>query len=189
MRPLAAGEQPKCRMLYAGFGEDVKDRTSPKVKSVDATQQVIKARFPLGSKFFFELTNATANGEKTVESQFELTKHKVSPDTQKKPNVLFPDLVAVQMNRGATVKQAYFRATHLGTVLLSIPAAGGTVKVEITVTRPQSLGDDPLPGFPDLDDRLIDVGQERGIPPHFLRGQIAHESRTDRSAYRYEPLV
>ena len=191
MRVLAAGEQPKCRMLYAGFG---KSREDPSTESADAdpSQQPIKASFPLGSKFFFELTESASNGEQSIPSRFDLSNHKIPAATPTRDPTLFPNKIAIQYDRGATAKQASFRAVHLGTVDLTITPSGSTaIKVQITVTRPVRLGDEPAQDFPDLDDRLINLGHERGIPPHFLRGQIATEAEvnTDRLSYRYEPLT
>lgn len=179
LRPRAASSG--CRTLVAGIGEDDGATESTAAKSE------LSASIPLGARFFLDLRTTDASGDRSINSDFELSNASITV-AMKDP--LFKEHVVIEYAPATAEQRKYFRAVHLGTVDITIRPTdnSGEIKVHITVTRPKRLGNDRLSDFPDLDDRLIDLGHKRGIPPHFLRGQLAAEGRKDRMAYRYEPL-
>ena len=91
-----------------------------------------------------------------------------------------------------------FQAVHLGNVILNLTPTDTSISpvhVQIVVERPKSLGttdgqvvDSKTGESYNLDEKLVDLGHRRGIPPHFIKGHVEQESNFDLRAYRYEPL-
>lgn len=152
------------------------------------------ARIPLGRVFFVEVADQT--GAPAV-STFTLESPDVRPAITEAR--LFPDNVVIQFNRATPSARKLFQAVHLGTVTLKVFDAADPTSLRfslpIEVTGPMKLGDtnNQVDGLP-LDEILIDLGHRRGIPPHFIKGQIKREAailpsgQFKPNSYRYEPL-
>jgi len=165
--------------LKAGMGSGPSDASTVS-RSVGSSQ--VAATFPLGAKFFLQLTKSTGVG---ITSSFDLGNASITP-TGSEP-ALFPANVLIQFDPDTTGDMKFFRAVHLGTQLVTITPADTSispVSVLVTVNNPSSLGSSSS----EFDAALINLAHERGIPPQYLKGQVAQESRFDRKAYRYEPL-
>ena len=89
----------------------------------------------------------------------------------------------------------WYFAVHLGAAhldLLPTTASLKPVHLDVNVVPPNRLGDDPW----DLDESLVTVAHNRGIPPQYLKGQIRQEGppsgragarHFDAVNFRYEP--
>jgi hypothetical protein len=173
-------------VLLAGMGEGPDDpgtETAPVNEDDMAT-----ARLPLGSTFFIQLAEVEEETGMPVpiESVFTLEAASVTPVIA--GPTLFPDSVVIEYDRAAASQIKFFTAVHLGTVRLIITPTDSSippVSVEVTVTEPLALGNSSN----EYDERLMDLGHRRGVPPHLLKGQIRQESNFDPKAYRYEPLT
>jgi len=169
--------------LQAGLGAGPQD---PTTESRTIGNQPVLASVPLGSRFFLRVIRRDPQGGPVpISGTFMVGTAVLDPPIT--VPALFPQGVVIQFSPQTTVDLRVFRAVHLGEVPLefrpadpSIPA----VRVRIQVTRPISLGTTRA----DFDQTLIDLGHIRGVPPHFLKGQVRRESNFDPQAYRYEPL-
>lgn len=147
------------------------------------------ARIPLGRVFFVE-----------VADQSIFTLEGAMADPQITEARLFPNHVVIPFAPGTPSARKEFQAVHLGNVTLKVYDAADPTSLRfslpIQVTRPSKLGDtnNQVDGLP-LDEILIDLGHRRGIPPHFIKGQIKREATDPQTglfkteAYRYEPLT
>jgi len=173
------------RLLLAGMGNGPDD---PGTESTPVTEDgMATARLPLGSTFFLQLAEVEEETGMPVpiESVFTLEAASVTPVIA--DPTLFPDSVVIEYDRASASEIKFFVAVHLGSVLLNITPTDSSVSpvsVEVTVTQPLRLGSSNNR----FDERLLDLGHRRGIPPQLLKGQIRKESDFDPEAYRYEPL-
>jgi len=165
--------------LNAGLGAGPAD-SSTQSKSVGTSG--ISAAFPLGSQFFLQLTKP----DKTeIVSDFSLSSPDIAP-FQNEPS-LFSNHAVIEFSSDTADDMKYFQAVHLGTELLTITPLDTSlpaVTVSITINRPTSLGSTNN----QFDSSLITLGNERGIPPQFLKGQVAKETNFIPDRYRYEVL-
>ncbi|MGH7431005.1 MAG: hypothetical protein ACREI5_04220 [Candidatus Methylomirabilales bacterium] len=153
------------------------------------------ARIPLGRVFFVEVFDQ--NGMPAV-STFTLEGANANPQITEAR--LFPDHVAIPFDRDTPSVRKEFQAVHLGNVTLKVYDAADPTSLRfslpIEVTKPSRLGDtnNQVDGLA-LDQTLIDLGHRRGIPPHFVKGQIKREAailpsgQFKPNSYRYEPLT
>jgi len=173
------------KVLLAGTGNGPADpgtETTPVTEDAMAT-----ARFPLGSTFFIQLAEMEEGTEVPVpiESVFTLGAASITPAITEP--ALFPDGVVIEFDRAVASEIKFFAAVHLGSVVLNITPTDPSmspVSVQVTVNQPLRLGSSNN----EFDERLLDLGHRRGIPPQLLKGQVRKESDFDPEAYRYEPL-
>lgn len=171
--------------LRSGFGTGPTDAGT---EAKDVTQGTpVNASYPLGSQFFIQLAKpgSSPNQPTPVSSRFSLSSAAVAPAIS--GATLFSSNVLIEFDQNTSKDTKFFRATHLGTVVLTITPDDSSlspVTVNISVVAPASLGSTHT----DIDASLVDLGHRRGIPPHFLKGQIQRESNFNPESYRYEPL-
>jgi len=170
-------------IMHAGFGGGP---TAPGTETKSVDQAAVSASIPLGSQFFIQLAKAGSTGSAVpVPADFVLGTASISPAIT--GATLFPNSVVLEFDANSANDTKDFRAVHLGAVTLTITPSDPSlnpVTVNITVIQPASLGST----HNDIDAALFDFGNRRGIPPHFLKGQIQRESDFDPQSYRYEPL-
>lgn len=107
---------------------------------------------------------------------------------------LFPTDVVLALGGASAQATRTFAAVHLGTTriqLLPTAAPIAPVNVDLTVVAPPTLGDS-FDNQPDgFDAALVTTAHNRGIPPEYLKGQVAQESPDGSTLrltnYRYEP--
>lgn len=169
--------------LKGGTGAGPSDPTTQSKTLDTSTRPVtISAAFPLGALFFLQLTKPDQTG---VVSTFSLSGPAIAPFLTG-PS-LFSSHAIIEFGSGTVDDTKYFRAVHLGIELITIAPLDTslpTVTVSITVNSPARLGST----HNQFDSSLIALGHQRGIPPQFLKGQLAQESGFNPNSYRYEPL-
>jgi hypothetical protein len=155
----------------------------------------IDAHFPLGATIELTLEDGAGN---PIPSSYDLT----GP-----PNVngagspsLFQSFVVGQYREcpvGVLVSNCEFQAVHLGSVPLVItpnPSTGyGATSVNVIVEDPAGLGS----GHHEVDPLILQLANKTGIPPQFIKAQIAQETNVNSlscnpfspTCYRYEPLT
>jgi hypothetical protein len=168
-----------CRTLHAGIGptpQAMSDESTP------ITGAAIEAHFPLGSLFYLKLLCAK---QTTITSAFTL--QSPASVTGEVDDPIFPGQIVVEFSPSKIEESKFFRAVHLGFQQLTItPTDGsGAVTVFLHIDKPAALGS----AANDVDQKMIEVGNLRGIPPQFLKGQAEKESNFNRVDYRYEPIT
>jgi hypothetical protein len=169
--------------LLSGTGNGPDD---PGTEVARVGQDAIFAQFPLGSRFFLQLIQRDQSGTPVpVTSSFTLEPGLIAPSINEP--TLFPNNVVIEYDPATASATKFFQAIHLGTVTLTITPVDTSIRpttVRISVNAPVGLG----ALHNEVDSSLITLGHRRGIPPHFLKGQIQKESGFDPTAYRYEVL-
>ena len=82
---------------------------------------------------------------------------------------------------------AVFQATHLGTQPLTITPSNNAappLTVTLSVEAPNALGS----SHPEFDPALYTLGDDTGIPPQMIKGQIVTEANFNPMTWRYEPF-
>jgi len=170
--------------------------TVPVLYERGAVGNEIRVRVALGTAFELGLVRKQGFLEPVlpVTSFYNVSRANIDP-VPKAPT-LFPNDALLRFKEAAPAyDKVTFQALHLGTTMLSlVPSAISSppVSVVIEVIRPSNLGSQPN-GW---DEKIVDVSNDRGIPPQIVKGQIRQEQvpknvggvlvfRGD--VYRYEP--
>jgi hypothetical protein len=166
--------------------------SSPAVRA--ATSGLV-ATIPLGTRFTLTLQDHLSSG--AIKSSYALGQASLS-NAQIDPS-LYPHDALLVFNANESEATKTLQAMHLGTQLVvatpddsSIPRQTITVKV----IRPDHVGSThgsiTLDGSTfDLDAKIIDWADRRGVPPQIIKGIIDREtgSKYLPLEWRYEPLV
>jgi hypothetical protein len=160
---------------------------APGTETVDVSDPVKTAHFPLGSTFFVQLLKkgTGSDPDTPLDATFAIESHNVAPAPEAR--ALFAGRVAFAYDEGSTGTIKYFQAVHQGTATLKITPTDSTQKplsLPISIDPPSALGSTR----PQFDASLVRVAHEWGVPPQILKGQVRKESAFRESAYRYEPL-
>jgi hypothetical protein len=153
----------------------------------------ITASIPLGSRFTLALQKST----QPVAATFTLGSAQLE-NPQVDPS-LYPHDALLEFDAATAAATKTFQAMHLGSQTIVIDPTSGTVPrqtVTVNVTRPASVGTthgtvsyngDSL----NLDERIIDWADRRGIPPQLIKGIMDRESAPGFNPleWRYEPLT
>ncbi len=140
------------------------------------------AHFPLGSSFRIAAFDENGN---PVSSAFSLQAATVEAGVE--PGALFPGLVALKYTT-TQPNEATFQALHRGTVNLQVVPDDPNIEpalLNIVVEEPVSLGATHTA----FDALVLTFAHKRGIPPHFIKGQIERESGFNARSWRYEPIA
>jgi len=162
--------------------------TNGPTASKQISQNTANATFPLGSEFTLKLQAPDASGVlQPIGSAFSLSSASVSPAIA--TPTLFPNNVVIEFDQGSPSASKVFRAVHLGTVTVTITPSDQSISpvtVNLTINMPSRLGNAPTT----YDTTLISLGHQRGIPPSFLKADVAQESGStfNPNAFRYELL-
>ena len=101
---------------------------------------------------------------------------------------LYPTNAVLEYGRNVHEAQKTFRGVHIGTQVLTVtPDDSGIPPFVVTlgVFDPGALGNADV----QYDPQIVSWGNQRGIPPHLLKGLIKKETgKFDPFTYRYEPL-
>lgn len=145
------------------------------------------AHVPLGSTFKVTLLQKNADGSfSPIPSTFSLSAQATVPPITV-PS-LFPDSVVVKY-ASSTDQEALLQAVHKGTATVHImpqDTSLSPVNVGILVADPDSLG----LSHPEVDSIIYPYANATGIPPQYIKAQMAQESgnQFNPTAYRYEPF-
>ena len=145
----------------------------------------VTANFPLGSNFTVALLDPNGN---LIDADYALSNPTITGNVPS--TTLFP-ISGVFQYSDPIAGRGSFHAAHNGTVTLTVTpkdSSTGAIPATITivVSNPASLGTD----HPEVDGLIYPVANATGIPPDFIKAQMAQESGSqfDPLAYRYEPL-
>lgn len=142
------------------------------------------AHFPLGADFTLALLDSSEN---VIPSKYSFSSD-LPEDVPE--SALFPSNVAFQYSSDISDRGS-FHAAHLGSATLTITPTGSQsgispVTVTVKVVNPASLGSE----HNEVDSLIYPIANQTGIPPNFIKAQVAQESgdQFNPLAYRYEPL-
>ncbi len=145
----------------------------------------LTATFPLGGDFTIALVDTTGT---VIPSDYVFSSPSVAGNVPQ--YALFPNSVAFQYSDNVS-NRGSFHAAHLGNVTLTITPTDSQsgvqpANVNVVVVNPASLGS----SHPEVDGLIYPVANTTGIPPNFIKAQMAQESGSQFNplAYRYEPL-
>jgi len=170
--------------------------TSGGAAETHGTGTPMTATIPLGARFTLSLQHVGPSPT-SIMSNFALgpaalTNAQVDP-------VLYPSSALLQFNAAASDDTKTFQAMHLGTQNVVITPDDGAIPratVTVKVVKPAALGtthqtvSDGTASF-NLDTKIVEWADKRGIPPQLIKGIIDRESAslfTPRE-WRYEPLT
>ena len=152
--------------------------------------QTLTVQIPIGGQVEISLKRKQTGGASTpVSSVFTLGTASVD-QTNLGSDALFPQKVILIYNPGQAANAKRIQAVHLGNAPLTITPQDGTtpaVAISILVYAPQALNNGPGDSN-QFDADVISLAHRFGILPQFIKAHISAEGRTDRLAYRYEPL-
>ena len=147
------------------------------------TQNMKVANVPLGADFSLVVKD---QNNRQVSARFAVAS--VTPLSGIEGTALFPGPTIFKFS-GTTLgpDTADFMAVHLGEATISVtPTGQSPVFLRVKVGPPLRLGNTALSS---IDNYIINTAHRFGIPPQFLKAQVAQESpKFDTRAFRYEPL-
>ena len=168
----------QCRVfgrIDRGTGSNaMTDWTAPDPQGPQWSTSPLTATVPLGADLQLKMESSPGG---PVQVTTAVTNQQVgtqSPD----PNALFPSSVVVPIGSATgngTVN--HFHAAHTGTATISLTppetnqGCADIVPVNVTVVPPQTLG----PAV-SIDNMIVQYADQSGIPPQFLKAQMAQES-------------
>src|SRR5579875_3901868 len=182
----------QCRVfgrIDRGTGSNaMTDWTSPDPQGPQWSTSPLTATVPLGADLQLKMESSPGG---PVQVTTAVTNQQVGTQSLD-ANALFPSSVLVPVSTATgngTVN--HFHAAHTGTATVSLTppesnqGCADIVPVNVTVVPPQTLG----PAV-SIDNMIVRYADQSGIPPQFLKAQMAQESSGtfNVSAYRYEPL-
>lgn len=156
--------------------------TGGPTETAQANGSPINAHFPLGAQFTLSLQDTQGN---PIPASYSLGTASLASGVDQ--DALFPGLATLQYTTQPDPSSGQFQAVHLGTVPLTIvPNDGATPAVNLTISieKPAALGSD----HNDFDPGLTALAHSTGVPPQFIKGQIAQEGEFNPYSFRYEPL-
>jgi hypothetical protein len=141
----------------------------------------------LGQVANIGLVDASGN---PVPATYSLSGTKISNPGSIDPKALFPTYVAMRFNYAPNGRVS-LQIVHKGTVTLTIRPDPATqlqpVSLNIVAVDPSGLGS----SHPEVDKLVYPIADALGIPPQFIKAQMAQESgaKFNPKALRYEPLA
>lgn len=170
------------------------DPAVPSTIGVELTKPQASVKIALGSYFKLRLTTKKAPGAPVEELRIShaIQSHSIAPALDAFGKHLYPEVNLISVAPASMTATDQFVAVHLGQVRLKLlPTSPDfpAVDVSLDVVPPSFLGSEEN-GW---DSMLTDVAHQRGIPPQYLKGQVAQESPGGRQfvrvSYRYEPCA
>jgi len=144
---------------------------------------------PFGAHLNFQLVDSNEN---VIPAIYQLASS-FAPSSAPEADSLYPDRLALLFEQDTLKSSQSFITVHMGKQQLKITPldAQGASKEPITVSlravAPVSIGSTNTT----YDALIISRAHKIGLPPQYIKGQVAHEStdRLDPNAYRYEPVT
>lgn len=163
---------PPVRVLTgAGQGPDPDHSPTPLVVKDDNSVDVT---YPLGLPFYLQVQKKNSSGNwETIDASYTTRRGETPVSHTYFDRSIYDTRRVWAYDAASTSDSKVFQTVHTGDTTINVtPQNAEAFEVHLHVVKPNSLGAAPNT----YDSRIIDLADEAGIPPQYIKGQAAVET-------------